>query len=161
MSLCKARLPDEYVLAFPDDPAIDWDATAEKWEIKPAEDAEDPAAARRTAARLHYAERGPDTALPLAASGDDLITRFVCRPLTHKENVDLHRRLDELRGEDDTIKTADFYEFNVEALEVLLVRVDDFGGEYRGLDDLPQDVIIAVGSRAFALNNLSVQTRDF
>ena len=190
MSLCKARLPDEYVLAFPDDPAIDWDATAEKWGIPTEEDhfavlqaAADEAAknageepeplpkmsaeeARVSVTRLRYAESGAKATLGLVAREGQAITKFVFKPFTQKESIQVDRKLEELRGENGKLTPADIKEFSLFVFEMALVKVDDYsdteGREYESVDDLTvSGAVTALGSRVYSLNTLSPLTRDF
>jgi len=80
------RLPERYEIAHPDDPAIDWKASAEALGM----DLKDlPEEAIASAGQLKYSEARPSATLPLKPLPEMQITSWICRPLTNIELAEI------------------------------------------------------------------------
>jgi len=154
------RLPAEYVIAFVDDPAIDWPASCARLGVEPGDDA-------RAAGQTAYADVRAVPVLPLVALPGETITVAVCRPLTHAEFIAARERYledvtDQQADANGRRVVRDLVGYCRALCDLVVLRVEGLEpAPYESPEDLTQEQIVELGATIARLNSLSAEVRVF
>jgi hypothetical protein len=163
MAVIGKRLPAEYVIAFVDDLAINWQASCRKLGLELSEDAD-----HASEGRAAYLDVRATARLPLVAYPGATITTAVCRPLLHGEFQAIR---DRYFAETETIEIAegdkrevvkDLAGYCRALVDLAVVRVEGLEpAPYDSAEDLTQAQIVELGLSIARLNTLPAEVRVF
>ena len=143
------RLPNRYVIILPDDPAIDWKASAQKLGVSSKE--HDTSSKLEQACRREIERRRVFAFVPVASRTGESVTEYWCTDLDQDTMADLYRYAIDRR---DASKLA------LEACRAAIVEIKH-GKHGDKITDLTQWEWMAIGGLVYSANLLSGTERDF